>query len=314
MAKPKIMADIAQVSEEIDALQDRIIWKPNSWKTENDAPSVYPNNTTTMFYSDGGSWDGVTNGVVKVEKYNNNVAKQSFFTYKNELVKYRLSYGGVWQGWQTVVTTDRLATDSGLPVISVTEANLDKYNTMSDGMPNGTYYKRIVANTVVVPEVGGGNWYLEGVRTSDKWEWQMIRAYHEGFIKFREKANGVWSKFRTIATTHKTDFSCTPATGFKIANQKCYVINNQVFISVALKTTDDSNFATFQTKKAFTVPTAYKPLLHPSVAISCSRVAQGGLPLGNDCANVWFDTGDVWVSNETITNTNYIIVTGSYFI
>lgn len=135
------------------------------------------------------------------ERYDARISGENLPTFLFECA----GYPTVTSDWQQIATTNKLYTDSSIPEIIVSEANLNTYNTLSNSLPNKTYYRKTMGNNVVVPEIGGGIWYLEGFKINESYEWQLIRSYHEGYLKHRYKSNGVWSSFNKMATTAKTE-------------------------------------------------------------------------------------------------------------
>lgn len=77
---------------------------PNNWKTEADAPSAYPLNSATTFFS-GNSFAGIDQCIVTTYAYNLNAARQIVSFLDNTGVKYRLTIGeDQWGAWKQIST------------------------------------------------------------------------------------------------------------------------------------------------------------------------------------------------------------------
>ena len=77
---------------------------PNNWKTEADAPSAYPLNSATTFFS-GNSFAGIDQCIVTTYAYNLNAARQIVSFLDNTGVKYRLAIGeDQWGAWKQIST------------------------------------------------------------------------------------------------------------------------------------------------------------------------------------------------------------------
>lgn len=77
---------------------------PNNWKTEADAPSAYPLNSATTFFS-GNSFAGIDQCIVTTYAYNLNAARQIVSFLDNTGVKYRLAIGeDQWGAWKQIPT------------------------------------------------------------------------------------------------------------------------------------------------------------------------------------------------------------------
>lgn len=110
-----------------------------------------------------------------------------------------------------------------------------------------------------------------------------------------------------IATSAKTSFSCTPASGFTITAQNCYKINNEVVFNVDIKRTDGADI-TPTTQLLFTVP--YKPLSEFPVT-NVSRSVQYGL-MNCFSQSIVNTNGQVWVMNNSTCG--YFSISGRFEI
>lgn len=85
-------------------LSKKAEWMPNNWKTEADAPSAYPLNSATTFFS-GNSFAGIDQCIVTTYAYNLNAARQIVSFLDNTGVKYRLTIGeDQWGAWKQIST------------------------------------------------------------------------------------------------------------------------------------------------------------------------------------------------------------------
>ena len=86
------------------SLSKKAEWMPNNWKTEADAPSAYPLNSATTFFS-GNSFAGIDQCIVTTYAYNLNAARQIVSFLDNTGVKYRLAIGeDQWGAWKQIST------------------------------------------------------------------------------------------------------------------------------------------------------------------------------------------------------------------
>lgn len=86
----------------------------------------------------------------------------------------------------------------------------DTLNSISDSMPNNTYYKRVLGLTTAIPNPMnvGGTWMLDGHKTSSLYQWQKLISYIGNNMYFRTCSNGTWSNWSQIVTTRgNVDFS-----------------------------------------------------------------------------------------------------------
>lgn len=89
---------------------------------------------------------------------------------------------------------------SEIPMIIATDETCSELDTIGNSLPNSTYYRRHVYHEVSHPIIGGGNKYLEGFKSTDKFEWQICTTYTKdgGFSWGRAKFEGVWTEWSTI--------------------------------------------------------------------------------------------------------------------
>lgn len=96
-----VAAELAELSSQ---LSKKAEWMPNNWKTEADAPSAYPLNSATTFFS-GNSFAGIDQCIVTTYAYNLNAARQIVSFLDNTGVKYRLAIGeDQWGAWKQIST------------------------------------------------------------------------------------------------------------------------------------------------------------------------------------------------------------------
>lgn len=98
---PTSASDPTSISSQ---LSKKAEWMPNNWKTEADAPSAYPLNSATTFFS-GNSFAGIDQCIVTTYAYNLNAARQIVSFLDNTGVKYRLAIGeDQWGAWKQIST------------------------------------------------------------------------------------------------------------------------------------------------------------------------------------------------------------------
>ena len=99
------------LAQQINVLNDKVLWKTSDWKTATDLPSAYQSDSTSIFTTSV-AWaiDGVTlpsYTVVKTTCDNSNVTKQEFFR-TGTVLYYRLSNGSnAWGQLQQIATTTK---------------------------------------------------------------------------------------------------------------------------------------------------------------------------------------------------------------
>ena len=74
--------------------------------------------------------------------------------------------------------------------------SMDFYNNYSASMPNNTYYRDFVANSGTV--MSGVNVMLEGMKTTNDYEWQRVTAYFTDLMMIRRKRAGTWEEWKTV--------------------------------------------------------------------------------------------------------------------
>lgn len=74
--------------------------------------------------------------------------------------------------------------------------NMDFYNNFSASMPNNTYYRAFLTNSRGV--MSGVNVMLEGMKTTNDYEWQRVTAYFTDLMMIRNKRAGTWEEWRTV--------------------------------------------------------------------------------------------------------------------
>lgn len=132
----------------INILSDKITWKPNNWKKETALPSEYEVETTSVFYSSSsnGTWNGISNCIVKTIKYNNISIRQEIIRFDSPIC-YRSGIDGAdsWGEWQTIATTDQInslseQSEINLPMSQADETIAIKIkNSITQGQLSGRY-------------------------------------------------------------------------------------------------------------------------------------------------------------------------------
>lgn len=84
-----------------------------------------------------------------------------------------------------------------MPSISTTDlASINNaYDNYSNGLAPNTYYRFLIFHNVVHNVLGGGTWYVEGVKVFNEYEWQQARCYDATGMKIyvRSKFNNAWN-------------------------------------------------------------------------------------------------------------------------
>lgn len=80
-----------------------------------------------------------------------------------------------------------------------TEAEINSiYNSFSDSIKADCWYRAYVIHGTNHSVLGGGNWYLEGVKTTSGYEWQKITCYQSQGMFVRQKRGGTWGAWDKI--------------------------------------------------------------------------------------------------------------------
>ncbi len=88
--------------------------------------------------------------------------------------------------------------------LSTTTDIVNYYDNYSNNMPSHTYYRFVVSHSVVGGYFEGGEWYVEGFKASNEYEWQMARSYLRSSaatsgIRFRVKQAGAWKEWEAVS-------------------------------------------------------------------------------------------------------------------
>lgn len=114
-----------------------------------------------------------------------------------------------------------------------------------------------------------------------------------------------------LATTSKTDILCTPKAGVTIVEQKSYMVNNVVYISIMFKKTDNS--AINSIFSAINVPSFARPLME--IPLSVAVVDAVGNGIVNKSISCPLNTsGDIWVVSDTESVATQIRVNGVFVL
>lgn len=96
--------------------------------------------------------------------------------------------------------SENMLTMTAVPLNTVDLIN--KYHDQySADLPDDTWYRYMTNHRVSGGKLGGGRWYVEGVKSTKDWEWQMARTYmtlEYGGLCFRVKQSGVWQPWVKI--------------------------------------------------------------------------------------------------------------------
>lgn len=100
----------------------------------------------------------------------------------------------------------------------------------------------------------GRDWDNTGTKVTKEDFKRMEKGIKANDSAITEQANQINALNGVItALTTKTSFSCIPATGFTIASQNCYKINDEIVFNVDVKKTDGSDIG-IATQMLFTLP------------------------------------------------------------
>lgn len=88
------------------------------------------------------------------------------------------------------------------PVFLGTVEEINNYHdNYSRDLPNNTYYRYMASNTVGGGQLGNATWYVEGLKSSNSYEWQLARTYlslANGGMRYRSKWNGAWGEWTSL--------------------------------------------------------------------------------------------------------------------
>lgn len=119
-----------------------------------------------------------------------------------------------------------------------------------------TWYRRTFGLNIAVsiwPVGGGGVYYVEGYRTSEKYEWQKAMSYGDPIRCFmRSKRNGVWSGW-TDTGFYYAEFTNRFEASPNIVISKAYIRNRMVFIMGYLAPSPAGAYRLL-------IPSVYRPL------------------------------------------------------
>ena len=71
------------------------------------------------------------------------------------------------------------------------------YNNRSANYAAQTYYRFLIAHNVLYNPLGGGQWYVEGFKATNDYEWQTAKTYSASGIStyVRSKMAGAWGEW-----------------------------------------------------------------------------------------------------------------------
>ena len=119
-----------------------------------------------------------------------------------------------------------------------------------------TWYRRTFGLNIAVsiwPVGGGGAYYVEGYRTSEKYEWQKAMSYGDPIRCFmRSKRNGIWSGW-TDTGYYYAEFANRFEASPNIMIDKAYIKNRMVFIMGHLVPSPAGAYRLL-------IPSVYRPL------------------------------------------------------
>lgn len=75
------------------------------------------------------------------------------------------------------------------------------HDSYSNNLPDNTWYRYMANHRVAGSSLGGGYWYIEGVKVNKDYEWQMARLYltlANSGIQYRVKQAGVWKPWEKV--------------------------------------------------------------------------------------------------------------------
>lgn len=122
---------------------------------------------------------------------------------------------------------------------------------------------------------------------------------------------GEWTEWAEVATTTKTDILCTPKAGVTIVEQKSYMVNNVVYISIMFKKTDNS--AINSIFSAINVPSFARPLMEISLSVAAVDAVGNGI-VNKSISCPLNTSGDIWVVSDTESVATQIRVNGVFVL
>lgn len=130
---------------------------------------------------------------LKVEHANGTAYPRQIFTEFSSGIKvWRLKGSSGWN--EFIDNTVFQIQDS---VVGDSEEAIDEfYDNYSKSFNSNTYYLGRISHTVAHSILGGGTFSLEGFKTTNSYEWQIVTSYKSsgGITRFcRSKINGEWT-------------------------------------------------------------------------------------------------------------------------
>lgn len=194
-------------------------------------------------------------GYLQVIKNYDGYCSQEFTGYYGQKFT-RGQNGGTWSSWTEVATTDKVF---GVKNPNYT-GNIDELyvsgqyilqNPFSGTLPNnlGTG----IFQWSVLNVYGGGDsgsMLYQDLTVTNHTAYSSYANKYYRRIRFGAK----WSDWQELATTTKTTFTCTPASGYTLSEQVCYKTNNEFYISLKISKTGGASFVQNGRIMPLTVP------------------------------------------------------------
>lgn len=163
--------------------------------------------------------------------------------------------------------------------------------TTPNNLPSGKWYMRSPDNPT------DDFYYIDcGISPASGYMYQRARYVFWNQSYDRVQIGGVWKAWQQIATTTKTSFLCTAASGMTITVQNCYTMNGMAYINATVKKTDGSVFGVAQ-HLLFTTPYYSKTARTPMSVIFADVVLVTPFTWNG---GVWID-GGCYIVTSTAT-------------
>lgn len=173
-------------------------------------------------------------------------------------------------------------------------------------LPNGRWF-----GTIPDAPVEGVCYYDVYLGDNQVYKRVECKSWLSGTIYFNQNINGAWGEWKQLATTSKTDILCTPKAGVTIVEQKSYMVNNVVYISIMFKKTDNS--AINSIFSAINVPSFARPLMEISLSVAAVDAVGNGI-VNKSISCPLNTSGDIWVVSDTESVATQIRVNGVFVL
>ena len=132
---------------------------------------------------------------------NNNYIRQIWTANTGEQFIRETTNGGTsWSDWRLTPTRSEVnaiaKAINQYTFVKKNATNMDFYNNYSASMPNNTYYRDFVANSSGL--MNGVNVMLEGMKSTNDYEWQRVTAYFDDLMMIRRKWAGKWEEWKKV--------------------------------------------------------------------------------------------------------------------